>query len=193
MSDQREGIIRAARLSDVDAIVRVHIESTQDAYAPLARTWPGPDGDAKRAHWASWLNEDGKDTNRVDLVADVEGSVAAFVSAGPARQGNIGTEFEIYVIHVLPQCRGAGLGARLWNEVCQRIRGESLRSLYVATIAELRCCSFYEARGGQIVSRRPRMFHGAAVTDVIYLWPAGASSEAIARGPSSGVSRAGRA
>jgi ribosomal protein S18 acetylase RimI-like enzyme len=180
MSGKQEGVIREARTFDIDAIVRVHIESTQDAYAPLARTWPAPDRDVKKAHWASWLSEDGQDRNRVDLVVEVERSVVAFVSAGPARQRDIGAEFEIYVIHVLPEYRGAGIGGRLWNEVCKRVRGESLRSLYVATIAELRCCSFYEAHGGEIASRRPRMFHGAPVTDVVYVWSAGASNEAFA-------------
>jgi len=174
----RQGdVIREARPSDVDAIVRVHIESTEDAYAPLARVWPAPDWNAKRAHWTACLSETKKGMNRVGLVADVNVSVVAFVVAGPARQRECGGDCEIYVIHVLPQCRGAGFGGRLWNEVCKRIRGEDLRSMYVATLGELRCCSFYEARGGKIASRGPRIFYGAEVTEVVYVWPTGASSE----------------
>jgi GNAT superfamily N-acetyltransferase len=91
----------------------------------------------------------------------------------------MGAEVEIYVIHVLPEYRGTGIGGRLWSEACGRLRGESLCAMYVATLAELRCCSFYERRGGVSARRAARMFHGAPVTDVIYLWDKGGSHEAL--------------
>ncbi len=50
------------------------------------------------------------------------------------------------------------------------------RSMYVATFAELRCCSLYEARGGTVVEREPGAFHGGAVTEIIYRWPTGCPS-----------------
>jgi len=77
----------------------------------------------------------------------------------------------------LPQHRGKGIGTRLWEAACERARGESLRSLYVATFAELRCCSFYEARGGEIVERTPGTFKGGDVTEVVYLWREGCPGE----------------
>jgi hypothetical protein len=49
--------------------------------------------------------------------------------------------------------------------------------MFVDTLAELRACSFYERRGGQVVERRPMDFHGATRTHVTYLWSTGASSE----------------
>jgi len=91
----------------------------------------------------------------------------------------MGAEVEIYVIHVLPEYRGTGIGGRLWSEACGRLRGESLCAMYVATLAELRCCSFYERRGGVSARRAARMFHGAPVTDVIYLWDKGCSHQAL--------------
>jgi GNAT superfamily N-acetyltransferase len=83
------------------------------------------------------------------------------------------------VIHVLPEYRGTGIGGRLWSKACGRIRGESLCSMYVATMAELRCCSFYEHRGGLSARRSARMFHGAPATDVVYIWDRGCSHEAM--------------
>jgi ribosomal protein S18 acetylase RimI-like enzyme len=181
-SSDQKGVIREARASDGAQIVRVHIESTADAYAPLAGTWPTQDLDAKRAHWAARLEDSQRDAKRVDLVADLAGSVVGFVSAGVCRRADI-AEVEIYVIHVLPEHRGTGFGRRLWSEACKRIRGEALCSMYVATLAELRCCSFYERHGGEVASRRPRSFLGAAVTDVVYIWPAGRSNEPSAGNP----------
>jgi hypothetical protein len=53
--------------------------------------------------------------------------------------------------------------------------------MYVETLAELRCCSFYEAHGGEVASRVPRNLHGGAVTGVVYLWPRGRSHARVVR------------
>lgn len=173
--------IREARASDAKAIAYVHIESSRHAYAPLAKEWPTPDWEARRTQWASLLVASQTDTKRADFVAELNEGVVAFIDAGPARRKDVGAEVEIYVIHVLPEHRGKGLGSELWRAATKRLRGESLRAMYVNTLAELRCCAFYEARGGKVASRSPRVFHGGAVTDVVYLWPTGSSSELIVR------------
>jgi GNAT superfamily N-acetyltransferase len=171
-------VVREALPSDVDAIVRTHVESSEEAYAPLANAWPAVDLERRRALWAGWVDEAQRgDGGRVELVGEVEGRVVGFISGGPARQRERGAELEVYVIHVLPSQRGTGLGSLLWSAACQRLRGPGLRSLYVSTLAELRCCSFYERHGGQVLSRRPHLFHGAERTEVIYLWPAGHPSQ----------------
>jgi hypothetical protein len=48
----------------------------------------------------------------------------------------------------------------------------------VATYAELRCCSFYEARGGELVERKPSSYQGGEVTEIVYRWAEGQSSRA---------------
>jgi ribosomal protein S18 acetylase RimI-like enzyme len=176
---QGDSLVRPARESDAESIARVHIESTREAYAPLAKVWPEPDWDGKKKFWEGRLAPCPTDPRRVDLVAEAQGRVVGFISGGEARQAGIGVEVEIYVIHVLPEHRGTGIGARLWSEACRRIRGESLCAMYVATLAELRCGSFYEHRGGVSARRSARMFHGAPATDVIYIWGKGCSHEAM--------------
>ncbi len=174
----RDGvIIRAARASDAEAIAHVHLVSSGEAYAPLVKQWPAPDVAACRARWSAWLEASRADAQRVDRVAEHDGSIVAFIGGGPARRQDLGAEVEIYVVHVLPEQRGRGLGGLLWTLACDRIRGDERRAVYVATLAELRGCSFYEARGGEVLARSPRLFHGGAVTDVIYFWPRGRSSE----------------
>lgn len=168
--------IREARASDAEAIARVHLKSSEDAYGQLAKEWRGPNLEANTARWQKWLEVD-PDPCRIDLVLELEGTVVAFVGGGSARRSDIGAEVEIRVIHVLPELRGKGLGEQLWSAATQRLRGEQLKSMFVATVAELRCCSFYEAHGGTVASRSPRDFHGTTATDVIYLWPLGHPSE----------------
>lgn len=168
--------IREASISDAAAIARVHIDSSQDAYAPLAKKWKGPDLADRMRAWEGWLTSAQSDPSRVDLVAVTGGEVVAFVTVGRARRHEMNAKVEVYVIHVLPGHRGKGVGGRLWTEACARSRGESLRSVYVETFAELRCCSFYEARGGEIALRTSGSFKGADVTRVVYLWRAGKES-----------------
>ncbi|MEM7153645.1 MAG: GNAT family N-acetyltransferase [Myxococcota bacterium] len=165
--------VRPATLADVGGIARVHVESSDDAYAPLAAVWDAPDVAKRTADWREWLTAVQGNPQRVDLVAERAGEIIGFITVGRPRRKELGTELEVYVIHVLPEHRGAGVGARLWTEACDALRGDELRSMYVATLAELRCCSFYEARGGVLAEREPEDFHGGAVTSVVYTWATG--------------------
>lgn len=174
-------MVRAAQGADVEGIVRVHVESAEDSYAPLARSWPAVDVQQRRAHWAQLLAEGLQGgAARVDVVAELAAGIVGFCSGGPAREQAHGAELELYVIHVLPGQRAAGIGALLWKEACQRLRGAGLRSMYISTLAELRCCSFYQRHGGVELSRRPRSFHGAERTEIIYFWAAGQSHQSEA-------------
>lgn len=174
-------LIRPAQLADVEGIVQVHVASTEDSYAPLARAWPAVDWQQRRAHWAELVTAGlESSTQRVDVVAELAGKVVGFASGGVAREPAHGAEVELYVIHVSPDHRARGVGSLLWSETCRRLRGAGLRSMYVSTLAELRCCSFYQQKGGVELSRRPRPFHGAERTEVIYLWAAGRSSRPVA-------------
>jgi ribosomal protein S18 acetylase RimI-like enzyme len=175
---QSRALIREARASDAAAIAHVHIESSQDAYAPLAKDWPAPDLAGRTARWASSL-EASADSKRIDLVATLEGTVIGFIGAGPARRKDVEAQLEIYVVHVHPEYRGKGVGNQLWSAVCERLRDETLPAMYLETFAELRCCSFYEAHGGVVRSRTPETFHGGMVTKIVYIWPAGKSNERI--------------
>jgi ribosomal protein S18 acetylase RimI-like enzyme len=170
--------IRAATVGDAEAIARVHIESSEQAYAPLAREWTTPDRERRTREWAERLAEHAVDEQRFVLVAEVSGELVGFLGAGPSRRHDVDAELEIYVIHVLPRHRGRDIGGALWRTACARLRGPKLHSMHVQTLAELRCCSFYEARGGELVERRPGEFHGGVVTEVVYRWSPGHSSDA---------------
>jgi ribosomal protein S18 acetylase RimI-like enzyme len=91
-------------------------------------------------------------------------------------------DVEVHVIHVLPAFRGRGIGDALWMAVCVEIRGPSLASMYVDTVAELACCAFYGSHGGELVERRPTNFHGAERTHVTYRWLRGAPSDRLGDG-----------
>jgi ribosomal protein S18 acetylase RimI-like enzyme len=167
--------IRSATVGDAAAISSVHVASRDDAYAPLAVSWPTDNASERTAMWLEILRK--QDEYPLVLVAELDGTVVGFVSGGSARRTEPGSELEIYVIHVHPAHRGRALGADLWSAACHALRGPALASMYVDTLAELRCCSFYERRGGHVAERRPIRFHGARRTHVTYRWASGAPSE----------------
>jgi hypothetical protein len=67
----------------------------------------------------------------------------------------------------------ARCGSQLWDHACTRLRGPARAPLYLETLAVLPCCAFYEARGGEVLTRTAGTFFGGAVTHLTYRWPTG--------------------
>jgi hypothetical protein len=172
MSGER-AVIRRARQADADGTARVHIASADDALAPLARQWPASDINRRTEQWVKSLQAVG----RLDMVATVADQVVGFIGGGPPRQQDIPGAVEIYVIHVLPTHRCAGVGGQLWDVTCTTLRGPALAPLYLETLAELPCCAFYDVRGGEVLTRAVGTFYGGEVTHLAYYWPAGKPHE----------------
>lgn len=162
-------VIRRARPSDANGMARVHIASADASLAPLAHDWPAPDLERRTEHWAGLLQA----ADRVDVVATVADEVVGFIGGGPPRQQRVPGAVEIYVMHVLPAHRGAGIGGQLWDLACTTLRGTDRAPLYLETLAELPCCAFYEARGGEVFTRHAGTLYGGTVIHLAYLWPAG--------------------
>src|SRR6187402_2124967 len=153
-------VIRRARQADAEGIARVHIASSDASLAPLAREWPASDLDARIERWVGSLQL----ADRHDLVATVADQVVGFIGGGPPRGRVAPSAVEIYVVHVLPAHRCMGIGARLWDLACTTLRGPALAPLYLETLAELPCCAFYDARGGEVLTRTAGTFFGGTVT-----------------------------
>lgn len=168
--------VRDAVVDDAAGIARVHVESSDDAYAPLAEAWEPTSVADRTRDWQEWLTLGRRDPSRIDLVAEADGTIVGFVTVGSSRARHVDAELEVYVLHVLPSHRGRGIGGALWTEACRRTRGAGLRSICVETFAELRCCRFYEAFGGEVVFREATTFFGGRTTEVVYAWPVGRAS-----------------
>ncbi|MES1183855.1 MAG: GNAT family N-acetyltransferase [Myxococcales bacterium] len=162
-------VIRHARPSDAEDIARVHIASADESLAHLAREWPASDLNRRTEQWQASLQA----ADRLDMVATVADQVVGFIGGGPPRQQHISGGVEIYVVHVLPAHRRAGIGGQLWDLACTSLRGPAHAPLYLETLAELPCCAFYDARGGEVLTRSAGTFFGGAVTHLAYYWPAG--------------------
>lgn len=164
-------LIRRARPEDAAAIAAVHLQSSDDAYAPLARDWPRADPIARAARWTKTFTAEPDTQIFVAEAAEADAPIIGFAAGGPSRRKEPGVASEVYVIHVLPGQRGRRVGEALWNEITNALRNSSgSAGLYVDTLAELACCRFYERHGGIRIEERPIDFRGAQRTHVTYRW-----------------------
>ena len=103
--------LRASTIADAAGIARVHVESSEDAYAPFAAAWEPLDVDERARMWESWLAAARSDPHRVDVISEIDGVIVGFATVGSSREHRVGTELELYVFHVLPAHRGQGVSA----------------------------------------------------------------------------------
>ncbi len=89
------------------------------------------------------------------LVAEIEGSVVAFVVADRDRRGH----GHIITIDVLPSSRRSGLGARLMSLAEERLRAAGSRLVYLETAVDnASALAFYKRLGYSVVSTIPRYY-----------------------------------
>ncbi len=140
-------IVRSATPEDAAAIAHVHVTAWRWAYAGLLddAVLAGLDVDARRRLWERVAAE-GRATL---LVAERDGAVVGFVSAGRSRDDDAadGTG-EVYAIYLLREVQGTGVGAALMDAALAALAADGCAraTLWVLATNDL-ARSFYE-RGG---------------------------------------------
>jgi ribosomal protein S18 acetylase RimI-like enzyme len=156
-------VVRQATLADVEAIARVHVRGWQRAYAHVfaAEDLAGLSVERRVGGWRQAVDEE------ILLVAEREGVVAGFASAGPSRDDeSVG---ELYAIYVDPDVLGTGVGRELIEEVERRLvaAGFSDAELWVLE-DNPRARRFYEAAGWKPGDTRPIEVFGTEVPEIRY-------------------------
>lgn len=160
--------LRTAGIDDAAALARVHVQAWRETYAGIL---PQAHLDAlsvaeHEERWRGWLSIP---TTAVH-VAERDGEVVGFTSAGPAFEGApAGYEAEIYAIYVLRKAQGEGLGRRLFDASREATGG---RALVVWALERNPWRRFYEKLGGRVVATRETTIDGETLTEVAYGWEA---------------------
>lgn len=112
MSNQSTQLtIRRATLADAEAIGTIHKVSWDKAYPDLL---PSSVLDTRTVSavvdkWVQNLQEESRET----YVAELDGRVIGFASAGPARDADTAGLRELYALHILPDVYGSGAAKTL--------------------------------------------------------------------------------
>jgi ribosomal protein S18 acetylase RimI-like enzyme len=160
-------VIRPAIPADAEAIARVHVRTWQGAYEHvfpaerLAGISPAP----RAEYWRSVIPD-----APATMVAEVDGEVVGFASAGPCGDADGAGRGELYAIYVEPAHWDAGLGRDLAVAVDEALRslGFAEASLWVLE-DNPRARRFYEAGGWHVDGTRRTGTHlGVETAEVRY-------------------------
>ena len=106
--------LRAAVPADAEALTDLHLDCWDDAYTGLV---PQPVLDSRRTNVADRVEQwrqivgDAPET----LVAEQDGRLVGFVSAGPGRDNDVDIELEVKALYVRASVWGSGLGHALFE------------------------------------------------------------------------------
>lgn len=168
--------IRQARLSDMEGIAQVHMQSWGETYRGLIpETVLATRSVAKsRAIWHEILSVPERERDTDVFVACVPKGVVGFVCAGPQRERRHterGFGGEISALYLLQEVHGQGLGAVLFRKALCHLqrRGHSAFSLWVLE-GNVKALKFYERFGGQPFDRECKVRGDGHLVEVAIGW-----------------------
>jgi GNAT superfamily N-acetyltransferase len=174
--------VRPAKARDAGEVARVYIDSWHDTYPAILPTnllcAMTPKGQAARWHAAICMA--GRESVLVAETPDY--GVMGMASMGPARDGTLGFDGEIYTIYVDPSFYGQGAGRLLLRAGFERLRDHRFNSCLIWAHAKNPARFFYEAMGGRVVAERQASVMGEMVPETGFGWPELALCERAMRG-----------
>jgi len=154
--------VRRARLADAAAIAAVHVGTWQAAYAHIFGKERLAELDPERRS-AGWERALAERHDEDVFVAERDGALVAFASAGPSRDG--GVAGELYAIYALPEAWGSGVGPALMRDVLGALRARGFATATLWVLEENpRARRFYEREGWTLDAARREGEHLGVTT-----------------------------
>lgn len=160
--------LRAATPLDAAAIAHVHVQSWKTTYAGIL---PAPFLDAlnendRLLQWQQWLTLD-----IPVFVAELDGTVAGFISGGSLREPIPTYDAELFAIYLLQPAQNRGIGTALLRQLAATLRSKSLTSLIVWVLEQNPSKSFYLKSGAQLITAKEIELADMTLTEQAYGWP----------------------
>lgn len=136
--------LRPLALEDCDELGRLHMAVWRDAYAGIMPDdyLAGLSDERSADRWRAVASRPPDSAARTLVVVDEEGRLAGFGSAGPSRDEDAPTEWELYAVNLAAAARGTGVADRLLDELL----GDRDATLWVVE-DNARARAFYTRRG----------------------------------------------
>lgn len=143
--------VRTATRADARSIATIRVQTWRAAYRGLIdeSLLDGLDIDreAERRAGPLWDHYHA-DPRASELVAEADGAVVGWASAGSARDDDLPGHAELYAIYALPEHWSSGVGHALLTEIERRLRTAEYRRAYLWVLdGNERAASFYERHG----------------------------------------------
>lgn len=163
--------VRQARQDDAAAVARIYVDSWHDTYVGIVptRLLRALTHSGQAARWRSAIRAQGREFVLV-AESDTHGLVG-MSSLGPARDGDLGYDGEVYALYVDPAFFGQGAGRALLHGGFSTLCGRGYSSCLIWAHAKNPVRFFYEAMGGKLVAERTQRMLGDPVPEIAFGWP----------------------
>lgn len=161
-----ELVVRKATPADVPALAVVHVASWRATYAGLVPAAAMPTVAQRCAGWSRRLD----DPATVHVVAELDGAIVGFTSAGPSRDDDGVGCGELYTIYLQPTRWGQSFGRTLHDAVLGELAvgGWAESTLWVVR-GNTRARGFYEHCGWRLDgAERLEDWNGTDLDEVRY-------------------------
>lgn len=161
--------IRRATPDDAADVARVHVQSWQEAYKGLMPQsfLDGMDVGGRTTRWRTHMETPGTFPMNV---AEVDGKIIGIAAAGKSREVEFGHEATIYLIYILEEAKGLGIGRRLMRALKQDLEDEGFTRAMLWVLDTNPSRKFYEHLGGKEMGEKQVELGGETLTEVAYGW-----------------------
>ena len=161
--------IRTAALADAASIAHVHVASWRAAYAgvvPQAHL-DSLDEAQFTERWQNWITSE---TSATFCVAEVDGALCGFASAGPIRKPISFYDGELYAIYLLPEMQRQGLGRGLFAYIADVLVAQKLHHLLLWSLRDNPSRGFYTRLSGEVVAEDVCEIGGETLPTAAFGW-----------------------
>jgi GNAT superfamily N-acetyltransferase len=102
------------------------------------------------------------------FVAEIDGDIVGFVSAGPECTGQF--DAQIYSLYVHDQYHGIGIGQALFSRVSTLFHAQGKKSLIIWSLVENPYRGFYLRMGGKEVIKKRELIGNREFDNIAYLY-----------------------
>jgi ribosomal protein S18 acetylase RimI-like enzyme len=164
--------IRDARIEDAPALADTVIIPIVTAFRGIvpAQCLAWLTREESIANWREWFEDDNQG-GRFLLVAELESGLVIGCALGGPQTDDPRFAGELYLLGVLPEYQGRGVGRDLVQAVAARLLYQGIPSMRVLVISVNPHRRFYEALGGQYVGEVPYDWNGVELQEALYGWP----------------------
>jgi L-amino acid N-acyltransferase YncA len=163
--------IREARVEDVPAIAKVHVDSWRTTYRGIV-----PDAyldalayENREQLWNGFFAD--PEPRGVLYVAENDvGQIVGFASGGPVWETDPVYTGELYAIYLFKAAQGGGIGRQLIGVVASGLLQRGHQSILAWVLADNPSCRFYEAVGGKLVQEKLIEIGGVNLREVAFGW-----------------------
>jgi GNAT superfamily N-acetyltransferase len=158
-------VVRKARISDAEAIAKVHVQSWRETYPGIVSEEYLKRLSVKDRE-AAWSKNLEDQSERFNFVAEnTSVGVVGFSSGGPLRgeaqsfapalpeNAKAAYDGEFYAIYLLKAFQKSGSGRALFEAVVKELKQRGFKSMLVWVLKDNPACAFYEAMGGRLLGQ----------------------------------------